>query len=242
MYSKKELGYKNALVLFWVVVMISIGGLSSGSVLADAAHGGKLSFSTGEGDERISIVMDLAGGTQTRTGNIVRVKNAIADFELPTNQLGSKLEKSITGGDELVNEIEFIGSPDFNQTTLICRFTSRGVGGGAGNVGVSLLVAFSVDKKLVGADSKLDLTPPISGKLISSKGTLKDIRDYIVKDMATAGAVSKAYTGSIFVSVDCSVFRGFAVYDPTNQESLNDAYFELISSEGDMEWNLSVSD
>ncbi len=197
----------------------------------------------GEGDNKISISFALSN-TLGLKENPIKVKekltlnNSIVDFEFPSNKLKSNIRQTIAGGKQVINEIEISSVPNKNQTIFLVRYTTKGTGGGTGNIGISLVAAFSLDNNILSLSENLLLKIPCQGNLVHPNGKLKKIEKHITEDLKKVGAKSKSYTGSIWFSEKCSYLYGFAIFDPTNPESKNDAYFEFSSLEDTAIWSL----
>jgi hypothetical protein len=196
-------------------------------------------FSVGEGEKRIDFVMDLNKNDIIFEDKKVVLENSISDFTIPFNKIGSTLKRKEVAGEELINKIEIIGDTSINRTSIICRFTTKGTGGGKGKIGISLIAAFYLDKYIF-SKTKGDLFQlHSSGKLTSSEGKLNKVNGFIKTDMELAGTKSKSYTMLASIRDSNSFFHGFVIFDPTNPKSLGNAYFEFTSSESSVNWKLS---
>lgn len=193
----------------------------------------------GEGSKQMSVSFDIGKAKPAGEKGQFALTGAIVDFSIPFNKLNTRLQRSKVAGEEVINKIEITDYPHDNQAAFIIRLTTKGTGGGMGNIGVSLVLAFNLDKDILSDEDASPIKIPCKGKLVSSKGRLKNTGEYVLSDLTRVGAKSGIYTQLVGVGDSDTSFNGFALFDPTNEKSLKDAYFEFASSQSSSTWGLA---
>ncbi len=211
----------------FILVLFSINVFS-------AEKNRKLVFSI-DADPPVSFTLDMSKAVYSLVGPTLIIDNAISDFSLPFNAYGTQLTGEYLGGDIVVNRIEITGY------RITFRIAADGTGPGLGNLGGSVLVIANLDKSITGKDNKI--ITDISGNLsYSDTDVLKNEQTYTLEDLAAVGAKSEAYTAILYDEDKGSLFNGFVVFDPTNPESISDAYFEMGMNQADYSWTLTTAE
>jgi hypothetical protein len=193
----------------------------------------------GEGSKQMTVAFDIGKAKPVGEKGRFTLTGAIVDFSVPFNKLNTRLQRKKVAGEEVINKIEITDYPHDSQAALIIRLTTKGTGGGMGNIGISLVLAFNLDKDILSDKDASPIKIPCQGKLVSSKGRLKKTGEYVRGDLTKVGAKSGIYTQLVGVGDSDTSFNGFAVFDPTNEKSLKDAYFEFASSQSSSTWGLA---
>lgn len=133
------MNYKSKAILIIVFVTFCFNGC--GSITGNKSDFNKISvsFSMGEGKQKVSFDLDLKNSEVVFETDKIVIKNSISDFTLPFNRSKTPLTRSVVAGDEVMNEVELISRN--NKSAIIFRLTTKGEGGGKGEIGVSLIAA-----------------------------------------------------------------------------------------------------
>jgi hypothetical protein len=218
--------------IFMIIISLTLIFSFSMISLAKNRH---MTLNVGEGNEQISFTFDTSSLKSAKEKGRYTISSAIQDFTIPANQLDQPLTRSNIGGDEMINEIQIINNK--GQTTMFFRLSTKGTGGGDGNIGGSVVVAVNLDKELL-KGKKGSFISSAEGKLTSSEGKISNVIDYVVSDLETTSAKSETYTMLAGAGDSDTLFYGFALFDPTNPDSLENAYFEFSSSQSTLDWLL----
>jgi len=223
-------------IAWWLGAMVCLACGGGGDTVGEAPENRTLVLKLGEGSQAISLTFDT--NTLTTAGEEGRYTliGAIRDFSIPANKLSGPLSREIVGGEEAVNEID-VQAGD-GQTALIFRFTIRGTGGGPGKIGGSLVVAVNLDRDVMRPGKQPGFMAPAQGELTASGGRIDGVGDHVRADLASIDAKSPVYTQMVGAGAADTHFHGFAIFDPTNPDSIGDAYFEYTHSQSTLPWRL----
>lgn len=219
-----------------------------GLLVLVACGGGKepqskiITLEVGKGQDLVKIVFDTSRAKLAKENGALVLTNAIVDFVIPFRGKKTTMTQSWVSGEVVVNRMELIPGPDDKSVVVIIRYTSKGTGGGQGNLGVSLVVGLGLDKQIVEDTDPLEFALPGNGKLAPSGDKLRVLSKYVKADLALASAQSKAYTMLAGAKKNDSYFVGFAVWDPTSEKSKTGAYFEFKSNTGATAWVMTGTD
>lgn len=229
---------KIILLIITVVVLTHFTGCSGIGVDFKNLKREKVKFSTENNGKKVSFTIHIRGENIVSNEKGITIKNGISDFTIPFNKINSTLKRVDIAGEKLVNIVEIYGDKETDRTSIIFRITTGGTGGGKGKIGGSIIASYFLDRNILADSGNSLLKLPGKGKLASSGGKLIRTNHLISEDMKLAGAKSPTYTMLASVKETNSFFIGFVVFDPTNPESIGNAYFEFSSSESKEEWKI----